>query len=155
MSLSNFGLALLRLHETPSDVTIVLPALFFAFAAFLIWLAVRIINRRVWAKWMLAALIVLAAYPVSFGPACWINQRTGAGGRTMARIYSPMGSLVSATSPFLHYYPYPGPDFVSHGPTRFQRTLSRLVEKYADMGTSGDFLMDWDEDDGPVWLSRL
>ena len=43
------------------------------FAAFSIWLAVRIVNRRErWAKWTAAGLLcLLAAYPLSLGPACW------------------------------------------------------------------------------------
>jgi len=55
-------------------MTIVLPALAVAFAAFCVWLAVRIVNRRErWAKWTLAALIVLiAVYPLSWGPRCWL-----------------------------------------------------------------------------------
>ncbi|MBI3864247.1 MAG: hypothetical protein HY290_20375 [Planctomycetia bacterium] len=50
-----------------------------AFAAFCLWLAVRIINRRErWAKWTLAATIVglPLIYVLSFGPACWLNERT-------------------------------------------------------------------------------
>ncbi|MBI3860511.1 MAG: hypothetical protein HY290_01300 [Planctomycetia bacterium] len=44
-----------------------------AFAAFCVWLTVRIVNRRErWAKWMLATVVgVPALYVVSFGPACW------------------------------------------------------------------------------------
>ncbi len=46
-----------------------------AFAAFVVWLAVRIINRRErWAK--RTAMAVMAAAPVlyvlSFGPVCWM-----------------------------------------------------------------------------------
>jgi hypothetical protein len=51
-----------------------LPALGAAFAAFCLWLTVRIINRRErWAKRTAAALlfVVLVAYPLSFGPRCW------------------------------------------------------------------------------------
>jgi len=44
------------------------------FAAFCIWLGVRIVNRRErWAKWTLAATLALPVlYVASFGPACWI-----------------------------------------------------------------------------------
>ena len=44
-----------------------------AFAAFCVWLSVRIVNQRErWAKWTAAALIaMLAGYPLSIGPACW------------------------------------------------------------------------------------
>ena len=49
----------------------VLPALAVAFAAFCIWLTVRIVNRREqWAKWTLAAVVGLPVlYVLSFGPA--------------------------------------------------------------------------------------
>jgi hypothetical protein len=34
-----------------------------AFAAFCVWLTVRVVNRRErWAKWMLAVVILLGAY---------------------------------------------------------------------------------------------
>ena len=54
-------------------MTILLPTLGVAFAAFCVWLSVRIVNRRErWAKWTLAAVIGLPVlYVLSFGPACW------------------------------------------------------------------------------------
>ena len=45
-----------------------------AFAAFCVWLVVRIVNRRErWAKWTLVAAAVglLVLYVASLGPACW------------------------------------------------------------------------------------
>jgi hypothetical protein len=44
-----------------------------AFAAFCVWLGVRIVNRRErWAKWMLATVVGLPVlYVASFGPVCW------------------------------------------------------------------------------------
>jgi hypothetical protein len=58
-------------------MTILLTTLAVAFAAFCVWLAVRIFNRRErWAKWTLAAAIGLPVlYVLSFGPACWITSR--------------------------------------------------------------------------------
>jgi hypothetical protein len=52
-------------------MTIVLPALAVAFAAFCVWLTVRVVNRRErWAKWTLAAVVGLPLlYVLSFGPA--------------------------------------------------------------------------------------
>ena len=49
-----------------------LPAV--AFAAFCVWLTVRIVNRRErWAKWTLAAVVgVPMLYVATFGPWCWI-----------------------------------------------------------------------------------
>src|SRR5512144_358113 len=54
-------------------MTILLPALAVAFAAFCVWLTVRIINRRErWAKWTVVAVVGLPVlYILSFGPACW------------------------------------------------------------------------------------
>jgi hypothetical protein len=59
-------------------MTILLPALAVAFAAFCVWLGVRIVNRRErWAKWTLAAVIGLPVlYVASFGPACWWFSRS-------------------------------------------------------------------------------
>jgi hypothetical protein len=56
-------------------MSIVLPAIGVAFAAFCVWLAVRIINRRErWAKWTAVGLVmaIVVVYPLSIGPACWI-----------------------------------------------------------------------------------
>jgi hypothetical protein len=40
-----------------------------AFAAFCVWLGVRIVNRRErWTKWTAVVLALLAAYPLSIGP---------------------------------------------------------------------------------------
>ena len=54
-------------------MTILLSTLGVAFAAFCVWLGVRIFNRRErWAKWTLAVVIgVPLLYVASFGPACW------------------------------------------------------------------------------------
>ena len=48
-----------------------------AFAAFCVWLTVRIVNRKErWAKRMLAAVVALPLlYVLSFGPTCWIYSR--------------------------------------------------------------------------------
>ena len=59
-------------------MSIVLPALAVAFAAFCVWLTVRIINRRErWAKWTAVALLVGAPplYLLSWGPTCWLASR--------------------------------------------------------------------------------
>ncbi len=56
----------------------ILPALGVVFAAFVVWLTVRIVNRRErWAKrTALAFVVVLVLYPLSMGPAYWITGRT-------------------------------------------------------------------------------
>ena len=47
-----------------------------AFAAFCIWLTVRIVNRREkWAKWTMVSLIALPVlYVASFGPWLWLSE---------------------------------------------------------------------------------
>jgi hypothetical protein len=79
-------------------MTIVLPALAVAFAAFCVWLGVRIVNRRErWAKWTLAAVVGLPAlYVVSFGPACWVMSRVTDGRLPIG--YFPIG-LAGAYGP--------------------------------------------------------
>jgi hypothetical protein len=70
------------------------------FAAFCIWLTVRIINRRErWAKWTLAAVVGLPVlYVASFGPACWwfsaISELPHAklpAFRRVPQVYRPIG----------------------------------------------------------------
>jgi len=58
---------------------ILLPALGGVFAAFCVWLTVRIVNRREkWAKWTAVGLLGLPLlYVLSFGPACWIDRHPG------------------------------------------------------------------------------
>jgi hypothetical protein len=60
-------------------MTPLLPALAATFAAFCVWLTVRVVNRRErWAKWTLAiTLLLLAVYPFSYGPARWFYLKTG------------------------------------------------------------------------------
>jgi hypothetical protein len=72
-------------------MSILLPALGVAFAAFCVWLSVRIFNRRErWAKWagrLFAGLSIL--YVVSFGPASWFVSWTGTGNRFVSIAYHP------------------------------------------------------------------
>jgi hypothetical protein len=58
-------------------MSIVLTTLAVAFAAFCVWLGVRILNRRErWAKWTLAtAALLLILYPLSIGPAYLLAMR--------------------------------------------------------------------------------
>lgn len=67
-------LQLVRFDLPGSEMSIVLPILAVAFAAFCVWLAVRIVNRgERWAKWTLVGTTV--SIPVlcvgSLGPVCW------------------------------------------------------------------------------------
>jgi hypothetical protein len=78
-------------------MTIVLPVLGVAFAAFCIWLAVRIFNRRErWAKWTLATVIGLPVlYVGSFGPACALVDRCMLQRSTLNTAFSPCLILVT------------------------------------------------------------
>jgi hypothetical protein len=49
-----------------------------------------------WATVVVVSTVVL--YPLSFGPACWLNQRTGAGRRLMSIVYRPIIWLASESS---------------------------------------------------------
>jgi len=73
-------------------MTLIFPALAVAFAAFCVWLGVRIINRRErWAKWTLAVTILLPVlYVASFGPACWISSHVNAVAPIVNVAYLPM-----------------------------------------------------------------
>ena len=75
-------------------MSILVPAL--AFAAFCIWLMVRIINRQErWAKWTAVLLVVLAGYPLSFVPAIWIHPYLPDPAQDAVRwIYEPRHWLV-------------------------------------------------------------
>lgn len=52
-------------------------ALAVALVAFAVWLTVCLVNRRErWAKWVLAATLVIpVTYVASFGPACWLTSQ--------------------------------------------------------------------------------
>lgn len=71
-----------------------------ALAAFCIWLAIRIINRREpWTKRAVIALALLLAYPLSFGPVCWINSRTQVGDRLIWVVYRPIFAVMLQNGP--------------------------------------------------------
>jgi hypothetical protein len=73
-------------------MNIVLPALAVAFAAFCVWLGVRVYNRRErWAKWTAVAVVGLPVlYVLSFGPACWMADGTEAADPLLWTFYSPI-----------------------------------------------------------------
>jgi len=57
-------------------MSIALPALAVAFAAFCVWRAIRLVNRRERLGrrfWITVALVVLVGYPLSFGPVYWLD----------------------------------------------------------------------------------
>lgn len=78
-------------------MSIVFPALAVAFAAFCVWLGVRIVNRRErWAKWMAAVVVALPVlYVLSFGPACWLASRANRGAWKLPEPYWPMTVALS------------------------------------------------------------
>jgi hypothetical protein len=83
-------------------MAIALSLLGVAFAAFCVWLTVRIFNRRErWAKWTMVGLVVVfIAYPLGFGLATWLvtemldrdpdPQRVNARWDAYTLIYGPM-----------------------------------------------------------------
>src|SRR5579871_4247077 len=77
------------------QMSIGVPAVATAFAAFCVWLTVRVINRRErWAKW--AALAVIAAlmgYPLSFGPAVWMASNKYVDADEIRFAYRPLARL--------------------------------------------------------------
>jgi hypothetical protein len=68
-------------------------------AAFVIWLTVRIVNRRErWAKWTAVALsIPLVLYPLSSGPVCWVIHHCDLSKprlRFVLKLYAPYGLII-------------------------------------------------------------
>jgi len=44
-----------------------------------------------------AVVVLLVAYPLSFGPACWISSRTG-GEKTVSTVYRPVMNICDKTA---------------------------------------------------------
>ena len=76
-------------------MTYLLPAVAVTFAAFCVWLMVRIVNRRErWAKWTLAGVVGLTiVYVLGVGPACWLVDRDRISRNSAARIYAPLARI--------------------------------------------------------------
>ena len=77
-----------------------------AFAAFCVWLGVRIVNRKErWAKRTLAGTVALPVlYVASFGPACWLTSQVYIGGEQIKWnraliIYIPLARLILENPP--------------------------------------------------------
>jgi hypothetical protein len=74
-------------------------------------------------------VLLLLAYPLSFGPACWLNSRTGRGGPTMAVVYRPIGQLLEADN-----------------------LASKLISWYGCLGAQfREAGLGWSAEEGPVW----
>ncbi len=55
-------------------------------------------NKPGVAFWSTVAVVVLlVAYPLSFGPACWISSQSGVGLRLLPKAYSPMIWIMAGT----------------------------------------------------------
>jgi hypothetical protein len=81
-------------------MNVLIPAFAVAFAAFCVWLTVRIVNRRErWAKWTAVGLVmVFVGYPLSYGPACGLVAKGVIPESSMdafAIIYCPMIWLIT------------------------------------------------------------
>jgi hypothetical protein len=88
------------IESGPRLSELILPALGLLIAAFCIWLAVRVVNRRErWAKrTALGLTIVLVFYPLSLGPACWITSRLQRGEGIVTAAFRPIMWTVSDDS---------------------------------------------------------
>jgi hypothetical protein len=87
-------------------------------------------KKPVW-MWVVTVAIALPVlYVASFGPACWISQRTGAGGRILGVVYLPIG---------MAYW--------------FTR-LCEPIEAYASFGTADNMKLQAWSFDGPLWVGR-
>jgi|SRR5579863_385320 len=98
-------------------MTILLPTLAVAFAAFCVWLTVRIVNRKErWAKRTLGLAIDLPdLYLASFGAACWFAEEScSTHGDVMCCVphaYWPVGWMATR-----------GPGFVSNAIRRYGKS---------------------------------
>src|SRR5438552_10005644 len=90
----------LTIPDEPDPLTtFIIAALAMAFAAFCVWLTVRIVNRRErWAKWTAVVVVLPVLYVASFGPACYISHRYLPVHPWFCRLYWPVG-WVAVNSP--------------------------------------------------------
>ena len=82
-------------------MTIVLPILAFGCAACCVWLTVRVINRdwRSSRRYLIVIpFILLPAYPLSFGTACWLVGRGWIDTSNAAAFYRPVLNSEHANS---------------------------------------------------------
>jgi hypothetical protein len=75
-------------------------------------------------------VVALLAYPLSFGPACWISSRTGIGVYKLPTLYRPILSAMSRRG-----------------------SVTNLCRWYAQLGAAPDWnWVDVSDSAGPVWL---
>ncbi len=80
-----------------------------AFAAFCVWLTVRVVNRREkWAKRTAVVLTVLMtlAYPLSVGPGQWLAEQWGIPLNVVKAFYAPLEFIVVYITPESVNAPY-------------------------------------------------
>jgi hypothetical protein len=88
-------------------MAVLISVLGIAFAAFCVWLTVRIVNRRErWAKWTLAGVTIglPLLYAISIGPACWMTLQVYIGGEQIKWnraliIYIPLARMILENPP--------------------------------------------------------
>jgi hypothetical protein len=83
------------------------------------------------AFWATVVVVVaLLAYPLSFGPACWISSRTGMGVYKLPTLYRPILYAMSCS-----------------------RRAANLCRWYAEVGAPSDWnWVDVSDSAAPIWL---
>jgi tetratricopeptide (TPR) repeat protein len=64
-----------------------------AIAAFFMWLGIHLYNRRdlrLTIRWAIVVVTALIAYPLSFGPTCWLAQVMPSCSRLVSSLYFPI-----------------------------------------------------------------
>jgi hypothetical protein len=122
---------------------IIFLALAVTFAAFVVWLAVRFINRRErWARW---TLIFAVGSPVlyvgSFGPACWITSRAEVGQTAVSCAYCPLGRMCTARNFMLR----PSDELKAAG------ALHWYASVFATEGWIWSEYFEFDDDGNAIW----
>ena len=82
----------------------------------------------------MAVVVMLAAYPLSFGPACWISSRAGFGPTRIPVVYRPITLAMSSSN-----------------------SISGLLQWYAKVGAVNDW--HWEsirpEGKAKIWIWTL
>jgi hypothetical protein len=104
------------------------------------------------AFWVTVVLLIVLAYPLGFGPACWLNRCTGIGGRWIALAYKPFAERLGASEPkFVELHIE---STVDRQLRQLRRRCGDFVLWYAEL-VAGDRLLAWDHDRGPFWATTL
>jgi|GEM_PF-5182500 len=62
-----------------------------AFAAFCVWLTVRVVNRRErWARRTMVGAAAVVLYVLGFGPTCWLVDGGYIAARPASKVYRPI-----------------------------------------------------------------